>query len=248
MSDSSNELQVSPSQPGGALQHGNGAFSGNMQTFEDAQRIAGALAKSTLVPRDYQNNVANCMIAMEMAQRVNANPMACMQNLHIIHGRPSWSSSFIIAILNGCGRFSAIRFEMHGGPQELDSWGCRAYATELSTGDRIEGPWVSIKMAKAEGWYGKSGSKWKTMPDLMLRYRSAAFFGRLYAPDLLMGMHSEDEVSDFGGRRANADADARPTAGFNPAKPPADEPRVVEGELLESEPDPQPQEFNVNKF
>ena len=33
---------------------------------------------------------------------------------------------------------------------------------------RVEGPTISIQMAKAEGWYDKNGSKWKTMPDVML--------------------------------------------------------------------------------
>ena len=45
---------------------------------------------------------------------------------------------------------------------------------------------------------GKNGSKWQTMPELMLRYRAATFFGRLYAPDILMGMRSDVEVYDEG--------------------------------------------------
>ena len=65
-------------------------------------------------------------------------------------------------------------------------------------GETLERPSVSIKLAKAEGWYGKSGSKWQTMPDPMLRYRAATFFGRLYAPDLLMGMQTQEEVMDVG--------------------------------------------------
>jgi hypothetical protein len=51
-------------------------------------------------------------------------------------------------------------------------------------------------MASAEGWATKAGSKWKTMPELMLRYRAAAFFGRLYAPDILMGMQTAEEAAD----------------------------------------------------
>ena len=49
----------------------------------------------------------------------------------------------------------------------------------------------SIAMAKAEGWYAKNGSKWKTMEDLMLRYRSAAFFARTVAPEVALGGHGE---------------------------------------------------------
>lgn len=158
--------------------------------FDLIQRKAKALASSDLVPREYQNNVANCMIALEVAQRTNSSPLAVAQNLNIIHGKPAWSSSFIIAALNACGRFSPLRFRIDGET-------CVAYAIDRESGEVIEGPPASIEMAKAEGWYNKSGSKWKTMPDLMLRYRAAAFFGRLYAPDILMGMHTADEVQDI---------------------------------------------------
>ena len=52
-------------------------------------------------------------------------------------------------------------------------------------------------MAKDEGWLSKSGSKGKTMPEVMLRYRAASAIGRLYAPDVLMGFRSQEEVEDM---------------------------------------------------
>jgi len=131
---------------------------------------------------------------MEVSQRTNTSPMAVMQNMHIIHGKPSWSSQFVIAAVNGCGRFTPMRFKVEG---EGDNKTCTAYASDKQTGDLLEGIPVSIEMAKAEGWFSKTGSKWKTMPDLMLRYRAAKFFGNMYAPDILMGMHMADEVQDI---------------------------------------------------
>lgn len=162
----------------------------NTEKFELVQRQAKALSLSTMIPKDYQNNIPNTLVALEMAQRLGASPLMVMQNLHIIHGRPSWSSTFIIAALNSCGRFSALRFDMEGDK-------CRAVATEHATGHDLQGPWVTMDMAKAEGWLTKPGSKWKTMPELMMRYRAAAFFGRLYAPEIMMGMHTEFEVQDM---------------------------------------------------
>jgi hypothetical protein len=53
-----------------------------------------------------------------------------------------------------------------------------------------------MAMAKREGWATKSGSKWATMPDLMIRYRAAAFWGRLYIPELLVGIQTQEEVLD----------------------------------------------------
>lgn len=166
----------------------------SMQGFEHAQRVAKMLSSSSLIPKEYQGSVQNTMIALEMANRIGASPLMVMQNLYIVHGKPSWSSSFIIAALNSSRRFSALRFELDG---EGEEYGCTAWANDLHTKDRLAGPKVTMKMAKAEGWVDKAGSKWKTMPELMLRYRSAAFFGRLYAPDILMGMQTAEEVNDF---------------------------------------------------
>ena len=169
-------------------------FSG-IQAFEDAQRIAKALASSTLIPTQFQGQqgFANCLVALEIANRMNISPFLAMQHLHVIHGRPSWSSSFIIAMVNGSGRFSPLRFEMSG---EGDSLACYAVATDVKSEQELKGPTITMAMAKKEGWSTKTGSKWQTMPELMIRYRAAAFWGRLYASDLLLGIQSQEEVVD----------------------------------------------------
>lgn len=161
--------------------------------FEQAQRFANALCKSTIVPQSYQNNLPNTLVALEMANRMGESPLMVMQNLDIIHGRPSFNSKFIIARLNTSGKFSPLRFEYSG---DGDNRACIAVATDLRNNQELRGTSVSIAMAKKEGWYNKSGSKWPNMPDLMLMYRSATFFGRMYAPELTMGMQSTDEVQD----------------------------------------------------
>jgi hypothetical protein len=160
-------------------------------SWELAQRIGKAFAASSLVPQQYQGNVANCIVALEMANRMGAAPLMVMQNLYIVHGNPGWSSKFLIASFNKCGRFSAIRYQFNA-----DRTACRAWSVEKETGERIEGPEVSMQMAKDEGWSGKSGSKWKTMPELMLMYRAAAFLIRAYAPEISMGLSTDDEIID----------------------------------------------------
>lgn len=170
------------------------SYFSSLEAFTTGQRMCQMLAASSLVPRDFQGNLPNVMIALEIANRTGSSPLAVMQNLYIVQGKPSWSSQFVIAALNSCGKFSPLRFAMQG---EGDGQSCFAWALELATSERLEGPPVSIAMAKKEGWYGKNGSKWQTMPELMLRYRAAAFFGRLYAPEILMGMQANDEIDDI---------------------------------------------------
>ena len=170
-------------------------FSG-IQAFEDAQRIAKALASSTLIPPQFQGQqgFANCLVALEIANRMRMSPFQVMQNLHIIHGRPSWSSQFIIGLINGCGRFSPLRYDVTG---QGDTLACTCVATELASGNDLRGPTVTMAMAKKEGWATKSGSKWLTLADLMIRYRAAAFWGRLYIPELLVGIQTQEEVVDI---------------------------------------------------
>lgn len=166
----------------------------NKESFEHAQRVAKMLSQSDLVPVTFKAKIENCLIALNMAGRIGADPLMVMQNLYIVHGKPAWSSTFLIATLNASGRFSPLRYE----ESDADGGSCRAVATDLKSGERCEGIWVTMAMAKAEGWSEKAGSKWKTMPQLMRRYRAATFFTRQFAPEISMGIHTQDEVEDIG--------------------------------------------------
>lgn len=168
------------------------AVTPSAQVFELMQRKAKAYATSDIVPTQFRN-VSNCIVALEMAQRMDMNPLMLMQNSYIIHGKLGWSSAFVIACINSCGRFTHLRYKREG---EGDSRSCIAYATDKATGEQLESVKVTMQMAKAEGWLSKAGSKWKTMPDLMLQYRAASFFGRAYAADMLLGMQSVEEIAD----------------------------------------------------
>lgn len=162
------------------------------KSFELRQREAKLLSASTLVPKQYQGNIADIVVAMNMAKRMNADPLMVMQSLHVIQGKPGWSSQFLIASFNACGRFGAIFYEFSDAEDE-----CVAITTELITGREIRGPKVTLEMAKNEGWSTKSGSKWKTMPELMLRYRAAAFLIRTTAPEIGLGLYTTDELKDI---------------------------------------------------
>jgi hypothetical protein len=168
----------------------------DLEGFELLQRVAKAFASSTLVPQQFQNNIANCMIALNLAERLKADALMVMQNLYIVHGRPGWSAKFLIATFNHCGRFTAVKYEFFGKPN-TDEWGCRASSIEMGSGEKIVGPDITIQMAKDEGWYSKNGSKWKTIPQLMLMYRSAGWMINTAAPEISMGLPTQEELHDI---------------------------------------------------
>ena len=169
----------------------------NMRGLESLQKLSSLLASSDIIPDTFKKKPANVLIALNMAQRMNADPFAVMQNMYIVYGNPSFSSKFLISCFNSCGRYTSIKYEF-SGKENTDSWGCTAYTTEKATGEKIIGAQVTIGMAKKEGWYNKNGSKWQTVPQLMLQYRAAAFLIRTTAPEITMGMNFTDELEDMG--------------------------------------------------
>jgi hypothetical protein len=169
------------------------SISNESQAFELVQRQAKLLSTSTLVPKEFQGNMANCAIGLNIAKRLGADPFMVLQNIDVIHGRPSFRATFLIAMVNASGRFSPLQFRMTGEGQTRS---CVAHTTTLKSGEAVEGPEITMAMAKAEGWSTKTGSKWLTMPELMLRYRAAAFFARIYAPDITLGMQTSEELVD----------------------------------------------------
>lgn len=167
---------------------------GTEDNFIMAMQMAKALAESTIVPQSYQKNASNCLIAIEQAQRLKVSPMMVMQNLYVIQGRPSWSSSFLIAAINNSHIYDTeLQFE-ENKDKNGNPYSCLAYA--LKNGRRVEGMEITMDMARAEGWLNKNGSKWKTMPQLMLRYRAASFFARLNCPEITLGLYTKDEIID----------------------------------------------------
>ena len=177
-------------------------YYGTIQGFETGQRIAKMFAQSNLVPDTFKNDIGGCLIALEMAQRMRANVLQVMQSLYIVHGKPSFSSAFLIACFNQTKRFTPIKYEFEG-KEGTDAWGCRAVTTDKATGEEIKSVKVTIGMAKAEGWWskkdrqGRETSKWQTMPELMLRYRSATFLIRTTAPEIALGFQTTEEVLDI---------------------------------------------------
>lgn len=168
---------------------------GTSDNFIMAKNMAAYLAASTIVPKDYQKNEANCLVALEMAVRIGTSPLIVMQNLDIIYGRPSWRAQYIIAMINGSGKYDIeLQYdqkEKNGKPFSCQCW-------TMKDGRKVSGPVIDMDMVKAEQWIDKNGSKWKTMPQIMLMYRAASFFGRLNCPELIMGLYSDDEVKEMG--------------------------------------------------
>lgn len=172
-----------------------GVFS-NLGSFKEIYDIGKMFASSSLVPQTYQGKPMDCTIAVDMANRMNVSPMMVMQNLYVVQGKPSWSGQACTSMIMASGKFKNIH-HVYTGERNTDNWGCFLQAERIETGEVVTGAEVTIKMANEEKWLDKNGSKWKTMPELMLAYRASAFFARVFIPNSLMGCSVEGEVEDI---------------------------------------------------
>ena len=153
----------------------------NIEKFEQAQRVAKIFASSSFVPESFRGNIPNCFIALNMACRLGIDPYMVFQNLYVVHGKPGLQAQLVIAMVNLSGPFKdPIQWEFEGSGKGRK---CTAYGVLRSTGNRCEAS-VTWELVEAEQWDKKAGSKWKTIPDQMFRYRSATFLARLYCPEV----------------------------------------------------------------
>lgn len=168
--------------------------------YNNALKMAESLAKSDLIPDNYKGKPESCLIAIDVARQIGSrSPLFVMQNLFVVKGKPSWSGQYCDAIVRA--NFKKVKVDLSG---EGDERGCKVTAYDEND-NFCEGTRITIKMAKQEGWFSKTGSKWQTMPDLMLQYRAFAFFARIHCPDKLLGIHDEFENVDISKLEQRAD-------------------------------------------
>ena len=163
----------------------------DVTTYNQYMKMAECLSKTELLPAQYRGKPADCLIIIDVARQIGASPLFVAQNMYIIKGSPSWSAQYSASVIKT--NFTNVKLELQG---EGLKRGCRIIATDKN-GNLCEGTRVTIEMAKQEGWFSKTGSKWQTMPDQMLIYRAYSFFARAYCPDKLLGIHDEFENMDI---------------------------------------------------
>jgi hypothetical protein len=125
-----------------------------------------------------------------------------LQNSYIVHGRPAMEAKLVQSLVNHSGLFEdPLEYEVVGDDPEKPDYKVRAHATRKSTGTVLYGPWITWKIVKGEGWDSKSGSKWKTIPEVMFGYRAASWFCNRHCPEVKMGFMTGEEAEEVGARK-----------------------------------------------
>ena len=178
-------------------------------------------AASELVPPHLRGKMADCLIAYAIAKRTREEPLVVLQNIYFVSGRAGWSATYMIAKANRSGVFARrINWRVEGEGKNLR---VTAVATLADSGEPVEAT-ASMAMAEAEGW--TKNPKYRTMPDQMLRYRSATMLIRLFAPEVMMGLPVADEI-DYQQARG-------PSGAIDITPPPASSPLVAVTQAMDA--------------
>lgn len=178
----------------------------NPQRFDLLVRTSRAFADSTLVPSHFQGKAKDVFVVLQMALRLGVDPMTMLQSTYVVSGRPGMSATLVIALAARSGIFTGpITYATAGNGADMI---VTATATVKETGEQVSET-VSMKLATAEGW--TRNKKYESMPGHMLKYRAATWLVRRYAPEVLLGLQTADELRDVSAART-APRQARATA------------------------------------
>ena len=187
-----------------------------VKKFELEQRKAKAFVATDFFPTHLRKgnetaNIGTAIIVLDLAQRMNIGALEVAQSIYIIHGKPSFETKFLVARLNSSGLLKG-RLQTIVSP---DGNSAHCEAIDAQTGQLLKGTTITMEMARREGWLSKNGSKWQTMPELMMKYRAQSFFINEFFPEIKYGLKTSDEVEDIVTFEPNEQSKTPPKAGLN---------------------------------
>lgn len=160
------------------------------QSLTEAMELAKMMAESELVPKHFRNKPGDVLIAVQMGNEVGLAPMAAIQNIAVINGKPGIYGDAGKAILLAAGCIleeDDIKIIKQTGQARC----------KITRGNRpaVERTY-SIDNAKTAGLWNKEGP-WRTNPERQMAWRAFWFAARDVASDLLKGLGGAEELSDI---------------------------------------------------
>lgn len=201
-----------------------------VKKFELEQRKAKAFVATDFFPAHLRKgnetaNIGTAIIVLDLAQRMNIGALEVAQSIYIIHGKPSFETKFLVARLNSSGLLKG-RLQTIVSP---DGNSAHCEAIDAQTGQLLKGTTITMEMARREGWLSKNGSKWQTMPELMMKYRAQSFFINEFFPEVKYGLKTSDEAEDIVTFEPNEQSKTPPKAGLNELLSSAEKPNSSVG-------------------
>lgn len=187
------------------------------QAMSQMSNLADMMANGrATVPQHLQGNPADCMAVIMQAAQWRMNPFAVAQKTHVVSGTLGYEAQLVNAVVCSStkvkdsfhyewfgdwakviGNFTT-KTSQKGNQYQAPAW---TAADEKGLGIRV---WATLKgeseprviellLSQAQV---RNSTLWASDPKQQLAYLAVKRWARLYAPDVILGVYSSDELQD----------------------------------------------------
>jgi hypothetical protein len=165
--------------------------------FEHMQRIAGTMAACSLIPDALKGNtpqttLANCFLVVNQAVRWNMDPFAVAQSVSVVRGKLCYEGKLVAAALE---QKIGVRLRYEWNDKRGDDFGV-VVSGQFPDG-RVETIDGTVGQWQTRDKDGKVSNQWRNLPKLMLACRGSREWARLFAPGVMLGVYTDDELQEM---------------------------------------------------
>jgi hypothetical protein len=161
-----------------------------LQSLEDAFRFAKAVCLSGFAPKGMEKP-ESIVVAVQLGLELGLTPMAALQNIGVINGRPGIYGDAALALVRASGLCENYTQKEEGAGDTLTA----VVISKRVGSDALETRF-SVSDAKLAGLWGKGGP-WSQYPRRMLLFRARGFNLRDNFGDVLKGLRTTEELGDL---------------------------------------------------
>lgn len=164
-------------------------FSLTPKTLEEAMKYSEMLAKSSIVPKNYQGKAGDILVAVQMGNELGLKPIQSLQNIAVINGKPCIYGDACMALVKIHPEFEDVKEHFD---EQLQAAVCQV----KRRGQTLHTSTFTIEDAKKAGLWNRQGP-WMQYPKRMLQMRARGFALRDAFPDALQGLILAEEAQDY---------------------------------------------------
>lgn len=164
------------------------AFLFDSQRMNSLMAFAEMVSKAVVtVPKHLHGKPADCLAITLQAMRWRMDPYVVASKTHVVNGNLGYEAQLVIAVLKNSGAVKGRpHYEYRGEGTSLE---CRAGFVPAGEEAIVWTEWLSISRITVQ-----NSPLWKSNPKQQFGYLQARNWARLYAPDALLGVYTEDEL------------------------------------------------------
>ena len=153
--------------------------------MDEALRLAEFMGRARTVPKHLQDSPGDCLMVVELAMRWGMSPFAVAQGTSVISGKLMIEGKLVAAAVESSGAIVGhidYDFAGEGEGRTITVSATRRGETNPRT--------VTIALKEAR----TNNEMWKRQPDQQLVYHGVRVWARRWAPAVILGVYSREEM------------------------------------------------------